>query len=180
MRLSHVVPPQNPKNQRNRGKISMKMIEISITASEVLEALDRGETRLFSMFQGPYVWPQEMRDGDTLKVTEDYGVKAVNTGGTGNSGDCIIVGISKAGRATVRNLKNLALQKQGISQKTAEKAVRMAYGMELSVAQTADVLSKIPLSTPPKSHREWRYKFGEVGDGLSFPRKLAAFAIAAA
>ena len=117
------------------------------------------------------------RGGD---INEEYAAKVINTRGMGNHGTIVLVGKTKRARRLLYKGRVRWLVKNGISECVAKAAAVMHRGMELDVAKLADKIYPIVAAGSEylgNSHSDFDEWCG-FSSGLSYPRKMAALAIA--
>jgi len=117
------------------------------------------------------------RGGD---VNEEYSSRVINTRGMGNHGTIVLIGKTPRARRLLWEGRVRWLMRQGVSQRVAEAAASMRYGMEVEVAKLADAILPIVeagFKYKGESNREFNDWCG-FDPHLSYPRKMAALAIA--
>lgn len=112
----------------------------------------------------------------------DIGMRRIATGGTGNGGRWVLVGLTPRGRAICREGRVARLIREGVPANVAQVAAGMPYGAEPEVARlAADLVGVARVATRPEGRRDWERVVGTpVPDGMSMPRAWAAWDIAAA
>jgi hypothetical protein len=130
--------------------------------------------------QARYARPVET---ESIPNAPEYGTRVIGTMGTGNSGVIVLVGRAPRTRALLRQGKIDLLRRNNVPEQVAQVAASMRYGMEIAVAkQAAEVIQAVFArgSFNGLSHLAFERWVGEDGEvlSLSFPRKLAAAAIA--
>lgn len=115
----------------------------------------------------------------------EWGTQVINRQGMGNHGVIVLVGLTPRTKMLVREGKIRRLTTElGVPPRIAEVAVSMRYGMEISVAMlAAEAVEAIKVRGPfrGQSHKEFNEWLGRPSEhtaSLSFPRKIAAAAIA--
>lgn len=117
------------------------------------------------------------RGGD---INAEYSSKVINTQGMGNHGTIILVGKTRRARRLLYKGRVRWLVENGVSKRIAKTAAVMHRGMELEVAKLADVIYPIVAAGfkyRGNSHSDFD-KWCGFSAGLSYPRKMAAIAIA--
>lgn len=111
----------------------------------------------------------------------DFGWRRIASGGTGNGGRLVFVGLTPTGRRAVRSGKITRLVRAGATLAVAEVSVGIPHGNEECVALLAgELLALAGLGAGfPAGRRDWATK-GWPATEISFPRREAAWAIAQA
>lgn len=117
-------------------------------------------------------------------VNEEYRSIVVNTQGMGNHGKIVLKGLTPRARALLREGKIMQHTRQGVPWRTARVSIHYRYGMEVPVCMLADAMvetfrvrGEAPRVDSHYALDDW---LGWQADPLTFPRKNAAIAIAAA
>ena len=115
------------------------------------------------------------------EINEEYESKVIGTKGMGNYGTIILVGKTPRARRLLKEGKIRKLMSYGIRETVAKAAVSMPYGMEKDVVRLADDILELVRDVPYKgnSHDDFDRWCG-FSASLSYPRKIAALAIAEA
>lgn len=115
-------------------------------------------------------------------ASPDLHMRRIHSGGCGNQGRWVLVGVTPRGRALARRGRVARLIRDGIPAEVAEAAASMQWGMEVPVARLASaVLDAVAAGEErPGSRWAWERRFGALPAGESMPRAWAAWGIAAA